>query len=54
MSKRVYGYLVVVVAYLMAIFAGLITYVLTPVDNFWLKLLIADVLATIVIFIFRI
>jgi steroid 5-alpha reductase family enzyme len=36
----------------MAIFAGLITYVLTPVDNFWLKLLIADVLATIVIFIF--
>ena len=52
MSKRAYGYLVVAVAYLVAIFAGVITYALLPIEPFWVKLLLADVLATIVVFIF--
>lgn len=52
-KNRAFAFLAVTTAYLFAIAVGLVSYVYLPFA-FWLNLLIADVFATVVIFIFSV
>ena len=50
-GKRTLGYCIITIVYLIAGTVGLIVYQSLPYD-FWLRLLISDVIATIIVFIF--
>ena len=50
-ESRVASFIVVALVYALAIEIGLITYAFMPLNNYW-ALLIADIVATIVVFIF--
>lgn len=54
MGKRLYGFLIVALVYVIAVSVGAVTYLFLPFEAFWLKLLIADVIATVVVFIFSV
>ena len=52
-NNRFFGYAVIFVAYLLAGFAGIALYQLLPFPA-WLSLLLADVIATILVFVFSV
>ena len=52
-KNRAFAFVMVSIAYLLAIFAGVVCYHYLPFA-FWLNLLIADILATVVVFIFSV
>ena len=51
-SNRALSYIIVALAYAAAIAVGVVCYIYLPLEQFWLKLLIADIIATAVIFAF--
>lgn len=53
-ENRVASFIIIAVIYLLAQAVGIITYYFLPINQLWLKLLIADVLATVVTFIFSV
>ena len=52
-ESRAWSFVIVTLVYILATAVGIVTYVLLPFD-FWLNLLIADVLATVVTFLFSV
>ena len=51
-SNRAIGFVVVALVYAASTAVGVVSYVFLPLEQFWLKLLIADVIATVVTFLF--
>ena len=54
LEKKIPSLLIVAFAYFIAIVVGILSYLFIPIDDgvLWLKLLVADALATTVIYIF--
>ena len=52
-EKKLYGLIAILFMYIIAIASGIIIYIFLPF-NFYINLLISDVFATIIIFIFSI
>ncbi len=53
-QSRIWSFIIVALIYVLASAVGIITYHFLPIDAVWLKLLIADVVATILTFIFSV
>ena len=56
LEKKIPSLIIVLFAYLFAIAVGVVSYIYIPIDPtmIWLKLLVADAIATVVIFIFSV
>lgn len=51
-DNRLFSFLMVAFVYIIATVVGVLTYIYAPLDGVWLKLLVADLVATAVTFIF--
>lgn len=53
-NNRTYSFIYVILVYLLATVCGILAYVYIPINALWLKLLVADVIATVVTFAFSV
>ena len=51
-QNRTFGFVMLLLVYLIATASGVVSYIYLPLEHFWLKLLLADIIATVVTFLF--